>query len=137
MSTWAALALTIGGLAAVAVAILVNDIASGDVGGRHTMARARRLLIVAMDNETSQGALAWIRAQREERPDLQCFFVSGPDGQGLYMDVQEAVERERPDAIVVARHAEDSHTTLEGLYGRLKEDADVPVDAIYVGEDTP
>jgi hypothetical protein len=136
LSTWLAIALTIGGLAAVAVAVLVNDIASGDVGGgRGTMARARRLLIVSVDDETTNGAITWIEAQRKERPELQCFLVNGPDGQDLYMDVESAVHRERPDAIVVARHASDSHTMLEGIYGRLKEDSELPVDAIYVGED--
>jgi len=52
------------------------------------------------------------------------------------MDVESAVERERPDAVVVARHEEESHTTLAGTYGRLKEDLHLPVDAIYVPKES-
>ena len=70
MSVWLAFGLIVGGLAVVAVAVLVTDIARGDVGGgRHTMARARRLLVVALDPGTRAGAERWIAEQREEDPD--------------------------------------------------------------------
>ena len=49
------------------------------------------------------------------------------------MAVQEAIDHENPDAIVVARHDEQPHAVLDGVYGRLKEDGRLPVDAIYVG----
>lgn len=129
MSGWLVIGLVVLGLAAVALAILVSDIARGDVGGgRHTMERARRLLVVATDAETHDGAERWIRLQRVEHPDRQFFFLSEPETADLYLDVQEAIERERPDAIVVALH--ESHSTHEGLFGQLKADLLVPVDAI-------
>ena len=133
MNGWLVIGLTVLGLAAVALAILVSDIARGDVGGgRHTMERARRLLIVATDAETRGGADDWIRKQRVEHPDHQFLVLADTEGQELYLAVQEAIDRERPDAIIVTRHEDDSHTTHSGLYGRLKEDMRLPVDAIYV-----
>jgi hypothetical protein len=62
MNGWLVIGLIVLGLAAVALAILVSDVARGDVGGgRHTMERARRLLVVATDAETRGGADRWIR----------------------------------------------------------------------------
>lgn len=133
MSVWLAIGLVAIGLAAVAIAILIGDIARGDVGGgRHTMERARRLLVVATDDETRGGAERWIDEQRVEHPDRQYLVLADTEGQELYLAVMDAVERERPDAIVVTRHEDDSHATLSGIYGRLKEDSPLPVDAIYV-----
>lgn len=133
MSVFAALGLVVIGLVVVALVVLAFDVARGDIGGgRHTLSRARRLLIVATDERTRRGADAWIEEQRKEHPKMQCFMLMGEDGQELFMDVQAAVERERPDAVVIARHEEESHLMLEGTYGRLKEDLHVPVDAIYV-----
>jgi hypothetical protein len=40
LSPWLAMALIVGGLVGVAVAMLAVDLLRGDVGGRHTMARA-------------------------------------------------------------------------------------------------
>lgn len=138
MSVWLAIGLVAIGLIAVALAVLVADIARGDVGGgRHTMERARRLLVVATDDDTLGGAERWIDEQLVEHPDRQYFVLADTEGQDLYMAVQEAIERERPDAIVITRHDEDSHSTMSGLYGRLKEDAVIPVDAVYVGKEAP
>ena len=134
MSAWAAIGLTVVGLLIVALAILAADIARGDVGGgRHTMERARRILVVATDAETRGGADRWIDEQRLEHPDRQFFVLADAEGQELYMAVQDVIERERPDAVIVTRHERDSHSTAEGIYGRLKDDLRVPVDAIYVG----
>ena len=134
MSVWLAIGLIVVGLVVVAIAILITDIARGDVGGgRHTMARARRLLVVATDPQTTKGAERWIAEQRAEYPDRQFFLLDDTEGEDLFLAVDAAIERERPDAVVVARHDDESHTLLSGLYGALKEDAKVPVDAIYVG----
>jgi hypothetical protein len=136
MSVFAAIGLIVLGLAAVALIILALDVARGDVGGgRHTLERARRLLVVATDDRTREGADRWIEEQRREHPQQQFFVLVGYDGQQLFMDVESAVERERPDAVIVARHEEESHTTLEGTYGRLKDDLSVPVDAIYISKE--
>ena len=134
MSVWLAIGLIVLGLIVVAVAILVTDVARGDVGGgRHTMARAQRLLVVATDPQTTRGAARWIDEQRAEHPARQYFLLDDTQGEELFLAVHDAIEREKPDAIVVARHDDESHSTLSGLYGALKEDATVPVDAIYVG----
>lgn len=134
MSVFWVIGLVLLGLVVVAVVVLLYDVARGDVGGgRHTMERARRVLVVATDERTRAGADRWIDEQHREHPTLQFFVLEGEDGQDLFMDVQSAVERERPDAVVMARHEEDSHGVLEGTFGRLKEDLHVPVDAIYVG----
>lgn len=136
MNGWLVIGLVVLGLAAVALAILVSDIARGDVGGgRHTMERARRILVVATDAETQRGADRWIREQRREHPEQQYFVLLDTEGQELYLAVQEAIDRENPDAIIVTRHEDDSHTTHSGLYGRLKEDMRLPVDAIYVARE--
>lgn len=136
MSVWLGLALVTGGLIAVAFAVLASDIARGDVGGgRHTLQRARRLLVVSTDEQTAKGADRWIDEQHRERPDMQFFVLTGPDDQALYLAVEDCIDRDRPDGIVVARPAAVSHGSLDGLYGRLKEDLRLPVDAIYVTEE--
>jgi hypothetical protein len=133
MSGWLIMAMVVGGLVIVALAILATDVARGDVGGgRHTMERARRLLVIATDEATRVGAERWIDEQRAEHPDRQYFVLSDPEEQDLYMAAQEAIARERPDAIVIARHADEPHPVLEGIYGRFKEEGALPVDAIYV-----
>jgi hypothetical protein len=132
MSGWLAIALIVIGLVAVAVAVLAFDIARGDVaGGRHTMARARRLLVVATDDETGKGADHWVAEQRSERPELQCFVLVERDGQELFMAVQDAIEREHPDVIVMIRHEQERHSET-GTYARLKEQLSLPIDTIYV-----
>ncbi len=136
MSGWLAIGLVVIGLAGVAAIVLLFDVLRGDVGGgRHTMARTRRLLVVATDDETEAGADAWIEEQRAERGDLQCFVLVEHEGQELFMRIQESLERDRPDAIVMVRHAGESHWAHEGTYGRLKDEQPVPVDAIFVGEE--
>lgn len=143
MSVFLAFGLVIVGLVIVGGVILAMDVARGDVGGRHTLARANRVLIVSTDEVTREGGERWIDAQRKEHPRMQCFVMTCEDGQELFMDVQAAVERDRPDAVVMVRHDAESHTMLEGTFGRLKEDLHIPVDAIYVNtvyvtpEDTP
>ena len=135
MSGWLAIGLFVTGLIVVALFVLLFDVMRGDVGGgRHTMARARRLLVVSTDADTSAGAERWMTEQHVERPDLQFLVLTGDgeDDPQLFADIESAVERDRPDAIVFARHDEESHTTLARLYGELKEHATVPVDAIYV-----
>ena len=133
MSGWLAIGLVVLGLVAVAVIVLVLDVVRGDVGGgRHTMERARRLLVVAVDESTRRGAERWIEEQRVEHPDRQFLVLADAEGEELWLAIQDAIERERPDAIVVARHAGESRSVLVGTYGRLKEDLRVPVDAIYV-----
>ena len=134
MSGWVALALLVGSLIVVALIVLAADVLRGDVGGgRHTLARARRLLVIATDESTETGAERWIDEQQRERPELQCFIVHESDGQQLWMAIQEAIARESPDAIVFARHDDQPHAMLDGVYGRLKEEHLLPVDAIYVG----
>jgi hypothetical protein len=132
MSGFLAVGLVVAGLVAVALVILALDVARGDVGGHHTMERARRLLVVATDAATAAGANRWIEEQRLEHPRLQYFVLEGEDDQQTYLDVEYAIEQNRPDAVVVARLQGESHSALTGLYGRLKEDLQIPVDAIYV-----
>jgi hypothetical protein len=136
MSGWLAIGLVVIGLVAVAVMVLVFDVIRGDVGGgRHTLARARRLLVVGEDDATLARAEGWVAEQRRENPLLQCFVLSNQGGSDLYMAIEEVVQREHPDAIVFARHAEERHKQPEGVYGRLREGQSVPVEAIYVGEE--
>jgi hypothetical protein len=134
MSVWLAIGFLVFALVAVAIAILITDIARGDLGGgRHTMARAGRLLVVATDPETRAGAQRWVDEQRAENAERQFFLLEDTEGEELHLAVEHATERYKPDAIVVARHEGESPAALTGLYGSLKEDARVPVDAIYVG----
>jgi hypothetical protein len=136
MSVWLGIALVVIGLIAVAVVVLAADVARGDVGGgRHTLERARRILVVATDEQTTTGADRWVREQRREHPELQCFVLAEPDGQGLFMAIEDVIDRERPDAVVMARHASERPSVLEGTYARLKDELRIPVDAIYVGEE--
>jgi hypothetical protein len=132
MSGWLAIGLVVIGLVTVAVVILAFDLARGDVGGgRHTMARARRLLVIATDEQTASAADRWVREQRGERPELQCFVLVEPDGQGLFLAVQDVIEREHPDALVMVRHEQEGHA-LTGTYGRLREQFTLPIDTIEV-----
>jgi hypothetical protein len=131
MSGFLAIGLVVIGLVAVALIILAMDVARGDVGGHHTMERARRLLVVATGRDTLPAADAWIERQRLERPSLQCFVLVAEDDHDGSLLVEEAVARDRPDALVVVRPAGASRSSLEGLYGRLKESLAIPVDAIY------
>jgi hypothetical protein len=62
--------------------------------------------------------------------------LADTEGQELYLAVQEAIDRDNPDAIIVTRHDDDSHTTLNGVYGALKEDLLLPFDAIYVTKES-
>jgi hypothetical protein len=136
VNVFAAIGLTAIGLIVVALAVLAADIARGDVGGgRHTLERARRILVVATDDETRGGADRWINEQLLEHPDRQFFVLADTEGQELYRAIQDVIDRERPDAVVVTRHETDSHAIAAGIYGRLKDDLRLPVDAIYVGSD--
>lgn len=139
MSGWVAIGLVVIGLAGVALAVLIADLYRGDIGGgRHTMARARRLLVVATDKATVDHAESWVTEQRRERPELQCFVLVDPDGQGLFEAVQDVIDRERPDAMVMVRHEQDRHATQTGTYGRLKAQGLLPIDTIYVdGKSAP
>jgi hypothetical protein len=138
MTGWLAIGLVVLGLVAVALIVFAFDVARGDVGGgRHTMERARRLLVVAADEVTLAGAERWVAEQRREHPLLQCFVLGDPGDSDLYMAIEEIVQREHPDAIVVARHAEGRDTQIAAVYGRLKEGQSVPVDAIYITEEAP
>ena len=135
MSPFLAIGLVAIGLIGVAAVILTFDIARGDVGGgRHTLERARRLLVVATDAETLVAAERWVEEQREQHPELRCFVLRHEGHRGLLKRTQEAIARENPDAIVVMRH-EDSEDpeALKRAYESLKEDLSVPVDAVYVG----
>jgi hypothetical protein len=71
-----------------------------------------------------------VREQQEERPDLQCFVLVEPEGQRLFEAVNDFVMRERPDAIVMVRHAADRHTEST-TYARLKEQGFGPIDTLY------
>jgi hypothetical protein len=136
MTGWLAIGLVVLGLVGVALIVFAFDVARGDVGGgRHTMERARRLLVVAADEVTRDGAERWVAEQRREHPLLQCFVLGDPGDADQYMAIEDVVQREHPDAIVVVRSAEDRDSQLAGIYGRLKEGQSVPVDAIYVTEE--
>jgi hypothetical protein len=132
LSGWAVIGLVVAGLILTALFVLLSDIARGDVGGgRHTMARARRLLVVATDDRTGAEADRWVEAQRRERPELQCFVLVERDSEGLFQDVQGVIEREHPDAIVMVRNEADRHNET-GTYARLREQLSIPIDAVYV-----
>jgi hypothetical protein len=133
MTGWLAIGLVVLGLVAVALIVFAFDVARGDVGGgRHTLERARRLLVVASDEVTLVGAERWVAEQRREHPLLQCFVLGDPGGSDLYMAIEDLVQREHPDAIVVVRRSEERDPRVASVYGRLKEGQSVPVDAIYV-----
>jgi hypothetical protein len=134
MSGWLAIGLVVIGLVGVAVTILAFDVGRGDVGGRHTMARVRRLLVVATDPPTSARAEQWVAEQRGERPDLQCFVLVEPEGERLYQGIHDVLDRERPDAIVMVRPEAERHGPHTGTYARLREEGVGPIDTIWVSE---
>jgi hypothetical protein len=136
VSGWLAIGLVVIGLVGVACVVLLFDILKGDVGGgRHTLARARRLLVVATDAETEAQAERWIARQHDERPELQCFVLTEREGQELFMAIQHAIDHDRPDAIVMIRHGGEGRWAHDATYGRLKAEQRVPVDAIVVDEE--
>lgn len=120
------------GLVVVAGVVLIFDLSRGDVGGgRHTLARARRILVVATDAETEACAENWITRQRAERDDLQCFLLVQPDGEPLYSGIHDVLDRERTDAIVFSRH-HDEHDSHADTLARLREEGTGPIDLIFV-----
>lgn len=133
MSGWVAIGLVLAGLIGVAVVVLIFDVARGDIGGRHTLARSRRILVVATDDGTHQRAESWIAEQRAEREDLQCFLLVEHEGELLYQGIHDVMDRERPDSIVMVRHAGD-HAEHEGTLARLREEGVGPIDSILVEE---
>ena len=131
MSGWLAIGLIVIGLLVVALAVLGFDISRGDVGGRHTMARARRLLVIATDEETGRAADRWVGEQRAERPEMQCFVLVEPDGQELFMAVQSAIERESPDALVVVEREADERDHHNVTIERIREQFTLPIDTVH------
>ena len=129
----ALIGLVVACLIVIAVAVLWSDVTAGAVGGgRQTLARARKILVVATDAETEAEGRSWAERQRPEHPDLECLVVRvTPDD--VYSRVHAMVDAERPDAVVMVRHREEQHGhSLEGAYGALKEDLGTPLDSIYV-----
>lgn len=134
MNGFVAIGLVVAGLVGVAVAMLIFDVARGDIGGRHTFARARRILVVATDDETAAEAERWIDEKRIERPELQCFLLVQPEGEALHAEVNATIDREAPDSIVMVRHASDRDETHTGTYARLHDEGIGPIDCIYLEE---
>ena len=137
MSGWLAIGLVVLGFVGVAAAILLTDVLRGDIGGRHTLARARRLLVIATDEPTGTRADEWIDEQRAERADLQCFLLVEPDGEGLYQAIHDVIDRERPDAMVMVRHRAEHGGMETGTYARLKDEGGLPLDVVYLDEGAP
>lgn len=114
--------------------MLIFDVSRGDIGGRHTLARARRILVVATDEDTAARAEEWIAQERAERPDLQCFLLVESDSEELYQRVHYSLDHDVPDSIVFVRHAADRHEAHTGTYARLHDEGVGPIDAIYLEE---
>ena len=131
VSAGLAIALVAIGLVGVALVTLFLDVARGDVGGHHTMSRARRLLVIATDDETGARADSWIDEQHAERPELQCFLLVQPDSQDLFQSIEDVIERDHPDAIVWVRHEGEGHSE-SGTFGRVKEQYTLPIDTVHV-----
>jgi hypothetical protein len=129
---WVAIALIIAGLIGVAVVMLIFDVLRGDIGGRHTLSRARRILVVATDGPTADRAEEWVAAERIERPDLQCFVIVEPEGEGLYQSIHDALDREGADSIVFVRKASERHEEHTGTLARLHDEGVGPIDTIFV-----
>jgi hypothetical protein len=132
LSVWLAIGLVVIGLVGVALVVLIFDVARGDVGGHHTMARARRLLIVANDETGHAEAERWAAEQHAARPDMQLFVLVKPEGQELYEEIFSSLERDRPDGIVM--FLSDRHSTT---FERVREQTSIPVDVIDVQETAP
>ena len=124
--------MVVAGLIGVAVVMLIFDYARGDIGGRHTLARSRRILVVATDGATADRAEEWVAEERIERPDLQCFVLVEPEGEGLYQGIHDVLDREAPDTIVYVRHAEEKDHGHSGTIARLRDEGVGPIDSIYV-----
>ncbi|MCB0876277.1 MAG: hypothetical protein R2718_05775 [Solirubrobacterales bacterium] len=134
MDPWVAIGLIFAGLIGVAVVMLIFDVTRGDIGGRHTLARARRILVVATDGATADRAEEWVAAERIERPDLQCFVLIRPEGEQLYQGIHEVLDREAPDSIVFVRHRSERDEEHTGTLARLHDEGVGPIDSIYVHE---
>lgn len=132
MDPWVAIGLVIAGLIGVAVVMLIFDVARGDIGGRHTLARSRRILVVATDGATAGHAEEWVAEERQERSDLQCFILVEPEGEGLYQGIHDVLDREAPDSIIFVRHASERHEGHTGTIARLNDEGVGPIDSIYI-----
>jgi hypothetical protein len=135
LNGWVAIGLIFAGLIGVAVVMLIFDYTRGDIGGRHTLARARRILVIATDGPTADRAEEWVAAERIERPDLQCFLIVEPEGEGLYQSIHDVLEREGADSIVFVRHASERHEEHTGTLARLHDEGVGPIDSIFVHDE--
>ena len=135
MNGWVAIGLVVAGLIGVAIVMLIFDVTRGDIGGRHTLARARRILVVATDGPTADRAEEWVAAERIERPDLQCFVLVEPEGEGLYQAIHDVLDREEPDSIIFVRKASERHEEHTGTLARLHDEGVGPIDSIFVQDE--
>jgi hypothetical protein len=132
---WVAIALIIAGLIGVAVVMLIFDVTRGDIGGRHTLARARRIIVVATDGTTADRAEEWVARERVERPDLQCFVIVEPEGEHLYQTIHKTYETESVDSIVFVQHESERHEAHTGTVARLHDEGVGPIDSIYIPDE--
>lgn len=134
MDGWVAIGLVFAGLIGVAIVMLIFDVTRGDIGGRHTLARARRILVVATDGPTADRAEQWVAAERLERSDLQCFLLVEPEGEALYQGIHEFLDRETADSIVYVRHGSERHQEHTGTIARLHDEGVGPIDSIFLDD---
>lgn len=124
-------------LVVVAAMTLSADYMRGAFGGNMTLARAKKVLVVSTDDDTRERAAAWMGRHRAEYPhatSVALHITNQPDARTFEL-FEEALKRERPDAVVWALH-DEQHGSHEGPYAMAKEQLNVPMDAIYTSGET-
>lgn len=127
-------------LAIVAVVLLSTDVLKGDIGGRHTLERARKLLVVSTDDATKARGADWAAHHAETHADVKIVPLDASQVQGdfnVYLHVQEAINAEQPDAVVWVLHGDEGRHPEEGPYAMAKRELGVPMDAIVVSDSEP
>jgi hypothetical protein len=124
-------------LGAIALILLSSDVVKGNIGGRHTLERARKLLVVSADEPTRARGDDWSAHHAEKHPDVEIvpLDVSGADGDfAAYLAVQEAINAQKPDGLIWVLHTGESRHAEEGPYAMAKRELNIPMDAIFASE---
>ena len=123
-------------LVIIAFSMLFADALRGAIGGRRTLERARRLLVVSIDDATERAARGWIERFRADHPATRCVPLRVGDGSDgdTYIAVQQEIEKTDPDGVVWALHESSRHSE-EGPYAMARRELELPMDAIYVPAD--
>lgn len=117
--------------------VLFNDVIGGAIGGRKTLERARRLLVVSLGEGTESAAAEWRDRHVATHPDVECTLErpAGGTDYAVFQATERAINKYNPDAVVWVLPAHDRHSH-ESAYAAARRELTIPMDAVYVDAPT-